>query len=69
MLKGLSDIIDGVKMFGDGVIEAEAEAGEFWVRTVIMEMKCGTRWRVLGGGGGSVDAKWACLRGVREVLG
>ena len=59
MLKGLSDIIDGVKMFGDGVIEAEAEAGEFWVRTVIMEMKCGTRWGVLWDGGRSVDAEGA----------
>ena len=50
-------------MDGDGVIEAEAETGEFWVGAVVMEMKCGTRWRILGDGGGSVDAKWACLWG------
>ena len=55
MLKGLGDIIDGIQMFGDSVVKAEAEAGEFWVRAVIVEMKCGTRWRVLGNGGGSVD--------------
>ena len=29
-------------MDGYGVIEAEAEAGEFLVGAVVMEMKCGT---------------------------
>ena len=49
----------GVQMDGDGVIEAEAETGEFWVGAVVMEMKCGTRWRILGDGGGSVDVEGA----------
>ena len=58
-VKGLGDIIDGVKMSGDSLIEAEAELGEFWVGTVVMEVKCGTGWGVLWDGGGNVDAEGA----------
>ena len=58
-VEGLGDIVDGVQMSGDSVIEAEAKLGEFWVGVVVMEMKCGTRWGVLWDRGRSVDAEGA----------